>query len=657
MKRLIFTLLFASNLLFSQDRYLIYFSDKGENLKGNLSKSSLAYSEAESGLTQKAIERRKKVMGDDYITYEDLPISKKYKNSLHELGIKIERELKWFNAVSAKLNEFEIQLVKKLNFVSKIERVKVFKSNKQFEEIDSPLLNKVNNSNFNLNYGFSETQLMLSDVPQIHDLGINGKNVLLGLLDTGFEWSSNPIFASVNVVDEYDFVFNDNFTGNESQDVSGQSSHGTYVFGIVGGFKDGQLIGAAYNADFLLAKTEYIPTETRVEEDNYAAALEWMEAQGVDISSSSLGYSEFDSPSETYTYSQMDGNTTICTKAAELAFQRGVLTISSAGNEGNSAWYYITAPADGINTLAIGAVTSDTVLASFSSHGPTYDGRIKPDVVTQGVSVAGANTSGTIGFANGTSSAAPIAAGVAALLKQAHPNLTNRQMRYILQMTSNQSNNPDNNMGYGLLSAEKAIAYPNYEAGIDSYIINKIFPDAPDLAYVDFHYYINNNEQIISLSKTDSLRFSFDIMSTDFNKDLFFYYNYQVGNETKRAPVNGYYYLDKLWYNISVVDSPVSIDDNKTVQNFVLEQNYPNPFNNRTIIEYKIAKAADVNISIYNILGEKIRTLVNEFKNVNFYQTSWDGLDGNGNIAPSGVYFYSIRVNDNYQIKKMVFLK
>ncbi len=657
MKRLIFILLLASSVLTAQDKYLIYFVDKGENTGESLSKTSQVYKDAESSLSLKAIERRKKVMGENYITFEDLQINQDYKNSLSDLGIEIKRELKWFNAVSAYLDNLQLQSIRNLPFVSKIEKVKVFKSSKKFEPRQIQNLQKTGNVNFNLDYGVSITQLELSDIPQIHDMGINGKGVLLGILDTGFEFQTNSVFTNINVNDEYDFVFDDNFTGNESEDVPGQSSHGTYVLGIVGGLEEGSLVGAAYNADFLLAKTEYIPTETRVEEDNYAAALEWMEAKGVDITSSSLGYNEFDNPAESYPYSQMDGKTTICTQAAELAFQRGVLTITSAGNEGNTSWYYITAPADGYNTIAVGAVTSDLTLASFSSHGPTSDGRIKPDIVTQGVSVVGASSFGGISYANGTSAAAPIAAGIAALLKQAHPHLTNRQMRYIIQMTSSQSNNPDNNKGYGLLSAANAIAYPSYEKGIDSYIIHKIFPDAPDLAYADLHYFIDNVEENIALSKTDSIRFTFDILDTQFDKNLFFYFNYESNGVTRRAPAAGYYFLDKLWYNISVVDSPVSVDNEGTVKEFYLEQNYPNPFNNRTIIEYKVAVAADVNISIYNILGEKIRTLVNEFKPVNFYQTSWDGKDNHGNIAPSGVYFYSIRVNNNYGIKKMVFLK
>src|SRR4030065_580429 len=180
-------------------------------------------------------------------------------------------------------------------------------------------------------------------------------------------------------------LFKDESTENDSLDNPSQHNHGTLVFSIVGGFKEGSLIGSAFGSDFILAKTEDIRSEKHIEEDKYAAALEWMESYGVDITSSSLGYSTFDPPEFSYTYADMDGKTTIVTKALELTFRRGVVTVSSAGNEGGTSWFYITAPADGINTLAIGAVNNDNQIAAFSSRGPSYDGRIKPDVVTQGV--------------------------------------------------------------------------------------------------------------------------------------------------------------------------------------------------------------------------------------------------------------------------------
>ena len=197
----------------------------------------------------------------------------------------------------------------------------------------------------------------------------------------------------------------------------------------------------------------------------------------VDITSNSLGYSTFDPPEYSYTYSDMDGKTTIVTKAAELAFRKGVVTISSAGNEGNTSWTDITAPADGINTLGIGAVDNSNQLASFSSRGPSYDGRIKPDVVAQGVGVYCAAAGDSSGYitASGTSVSAPIACGVAALLLSAYPHLKNTQVSSILTETADNSSSPNNERGYGLLSAVKAIEFPNLDASDGTFILNKMF--------------------------------------------------------------------------------------------------------------------------------------------------------------------------------------
>ena len=246
------------------------------------------------------------------------------------------------------------------------------------------------------------------------------------------------------------------------------------------GFDEGNLIGPAFNASYVLAKTEYVPAETHVEEDNYAAALEWMDSIGVDITSSSLGYSEFDDSVFSYNYKDMDGKTTIVTKAAEMAFDRGLVVITSAGNEGNTSWKYITAPGDGFNTLTIGAVSSTNIVTSFSSEGPTFDGRIKPEIVAMGSGVINARA-GTIdgyGSGGGTSYSAPIAAGIAGLLLSAHPHLTNTQVRKIMIDSGDNFENPDNERGYGLISAVRALTYPNLEAIDGGFRVHKLFADS-----------------------------------------------------------------------------------------------------------------------------------------------------------------------------------
>src|SRR3972149_7654738 len=207
------------------------------------------------------------------------------------------------------------------------------------------------------------------------------------MLDAGFRWRSHNALDSLRVLAEYDFIFHDSVSANESNDVPDQDSHGTATLSTIGGFEPGQLIGPAYGASFILGKTEYIPTETQIEEDNWVAGIEWMESKGVDVVSSSLGYTTVDDGSG-YKYSRGDfnGRTAVTTKAAVMAARRGVVVVNSMGNSGNPVGSII-APADADSIIAAGAVNYSGVLASFSSVGPTNDGRIKPDVVGPGVSI------------------------------------------------------------------------------------------------------------------------------------------------------------------------------------------------------------------------------------------------------------------------------
>ncbi|RMG31275.1 MAG: hypothetical protein D6732_14940, partial [Methanobacteriota archaeon] len=379
----------------------------------------------------KALERRARIGLKNLIDFDDLPLSGRYLNQLENAGIKIENKLRWFNAVSAYLNPGEYKRVKNFEFVKAIEPVRKVKI---LHPTDSPPHRVLSKSRmFGLDYGPSLTQLDLSDIPVLHDLGITGKGIRIGILDSGFDWKNQKSTQNANIIDEYDFVFKDNITSNEAEDNPSQHNHGTLVLSTIAGMDEGNLIGAAFDAEFVLAKTENISSETHAEEDNYAAALEWFEALGVDISTSSLGYSEFDPTEFSYTYDDMNGKTTIVTRACEKAFQKGMVTVTSAGNEGNSAWHYITAPGDGFNTITVGAVNYDNILASFSSRGPTADGRIKPDIVTMGVSVFAADARlKDYAYFSGTSLSAPIAAGICALVLSEFPYLTNKQLRQII---------------------------------------------------------------------------------------------------------------------------------------------------------------------------------------------------------------------------------
>lgn len=651
MIKLFFVLIIAQTISAQQDRYFIFFKEKDES---SFNKSSLIYNEILNSLSDKSIERRIKHRGEENIlAWEDIPIISDYIYLIEQTGAVVYRKLNWFNAVSVYADNVILEKIKSFEFVKEVRRVNkiTYKEQVEIKEENTRFsFHKINNND--LDYGGSFNQLNLSDIPQVHAKGIIGKNVRIGVLDTGFDWQTHESLNHINVIGERDFIFNDSITANEPGDAPGQHNHGTYVLSIVGGLKDSMLIGAAFGSSFLLAKTEDIRSEKNIEEDNYAAALEWMEALGVDITTSSLGYNEFDPGETSYTYADMNGNTTIVTKAVENAFNvYGIVTITSAGNEGNKPWKYITAPADGFNIIAVGAVDFSNNLASFSSRGPTSDGRIKPEITTQGVSVFGA-TAGfpdKYGSASGTSCSAPIAAGITALLLEAFPHLSNKQVRSIIIQSGYNAGNPNNDRGYGLLSAVRALSFPNAEAKGDSLIIRKIFfdEDIQNLT-ATLHYSFDGNEFVQINSVFDTLVHQFYIPNFDNNDEIIFYLTYQrISGDIITIPGEGRYFKKLAGSNL--------IEANQTFNQSELKfsNSYPNPFipNLHKNVIVKLNGAVKSNVIVYNSMGEHIRDL-----EVNNNRIIWDGKNNHGINVSSGVYLISVVVNDEIITKKLILL-
>jgi len=659
-----FLFFFATVLLstsFAQTKYLIYFTDKGITENEQLEKNSDLYQSALSELTEKCINRRIKTLGEEnIISFEDIPIKPDYISFLESHGIKIENNLKWFNAVSAYLTEQQFEEIHQLNFIDKIEKVRVLKFNHKLPE-DSDPLSKRSDLDFPINYGESFDQLQLSDIPIVHSKGITGERVIIGMLDTGFDWKNHESLQNATILVEYDFVYKDSITSDEENDQPGQHNHGTLTFSVIGGFRDSSLIGSAFGSDFVLAKTEDIRSETHVEEDNYAAALQWMENLGVDITSSSLGYSQFDASTFSYTYQDMDGKTTIVTRAAETAFRKGVLTVTSAGNEGGTQWFYITAPADGFNTIGVGAVNSSNEVAGFSSRGPTFDGRVKPDVVTRGVSVYGAraNTLSDYLRANGTSLSAPIASGVGSLLLSAHPHLRNTQLRNILFETAGNITIPNNERGYGLLSALRAVEFPNMESTSGTFTIHKMFVEKEDI--------LGNQVSIILLAdrhifEPQEMEFDGERSYTFklpyfFNGDVIqFYFTYSdSSNNSFREPAQNNY---EIIYGQLEVSLNIPLERRFT--DFIISDVYPNPFvpftHNFTRLSLKSRGSEKLGITILDATGQQVKLFETEsIDGENYFD--WDGVSDRGLPCASGVYYYLIRLGDKDFGRKMILLR
>ena len=665
MRKIIFTVcvvVLTTFAIHAKQKYLVYFKDKGIGKQTSLQKNSLAYNEALQSLSERSIQRRKKHLGDEnFVTVYDVPIYQPYLDEIEKNGVKIWNKLKWFNAVSLYADENQIEQISSLPFVEKIETVKTLSyQNEKIKEQPENSLSKTSSSNTALsyNYGPSYGQYALSDIPQVHTKGITGDSVVIGILDSGFRWKLIESLSARKVLAEYDFVFHDSNTANEADDVSGQDSHGTTIFSLIGGFKEGNIVAPVFNASFILAKTEDIRTETHIEEDNYAAALQWMDSIGVDITTSSLGYNEFDPSTFSYSYSDMNGNTTVITKAAELAFtQFGISTFTSAGNDGNYSWHYIGAPADGFNIIAVGAVSNNNIKASFSSFGPTYDGRIKPEVVTQGVYVYGASVSGTstsaYGYGQGTSDAAPIAAGVAAQLLSLYPHLTNVQIRNILLATSGNAASPNNEIGYGLVSALRAVTFPNLKKTDQAYSINKCFANENILPQTVVLHLIKGIQTVDLPMTTEPKRiYSTILPSYGVGDVLQFYFTYNdSGQAAVREPADGKLY--EATYGKLIINS---ISDG-VPDSYELKQNYPNPFNLSTSITFYAVNNSPVELTVYNVLGKKVKTLYNGIPKIGKNIEVWHGDNNAGIEQSSGIYFYVLKNGNNLQAKKMVLLK
>lgn len=412
--------------------------------------------EVSAGLDPHAASRRGKTFEGRLVDFHDIPVYDGYIEGLEQAGVTVLRESRWLNAVSGRASFETWQQAADLPFVQKLTLVRAASSS-HARGVDpvgsSPTTQGA------LDYGPSFGQLDEINVVAVHDMGLTGAGVRIAMLDTGFYQDHAAFQAPIEngqLIAQYDFVNDDGETQDEPGDVEGQHHHGTLTWSIVGGFDEGELIGGAYGAEFLLAKTEDVGIEDPIEEDNWIAGMEWADANGADIISSSLGYYDW------YVYEDLDGNTAVTTIGADIAASRGIVVCTAAGNLGTQDWYYIIAPADADSVITVGGSNSDGSVWDQSSHGPTADGRIKPEVVARGAGTYGAaspedhNGEGYHDF-DGTSVATPLVAGAAALLLEAHPGWTHMQVREALMSTADNAENPDNDRGWGRIDVLAAM--------------------------------------------------------------------------------------------------------------------------------------------------------------------------------------------------------
>lgn len=437
--------IFLSVQCYSQtSRYFVEFTDKNN--------TPYSTNQPEDFLSQRSIERREK-QGISVLE-RDLPVDPVYLDAIENKGGTILYTSRWFNAAYIEIDTNFIDSVFALDFVSDgYETAKRSRSTlvNQKEAIKIAITKeKGQKTNFTsmIDYGVSESGMGLLGISDMHELGYTGDGVLIAILDGGFQNAGSVSYFSDlrtngGIVSTYDFV-------DQEIDVYDDHQHGTSVMSLLAAYDEGTIVGTAYDADYILLRTEDAFSEKNSEMIYWVIAAEYADSIGADIITSSLGYNEFDDASNNFVYADLDGETTLITQGADIAAETGMLVITSAGNEGSSSWQKITAPADGDNVIAVGAVNSNGDYASFSSRGPSADGRVKPNVVAQGQGIGMGQSNGTTGVGNGTSLAAPQIAGLAAGLWQAFPDFSAMDIKELIEQSGSQYEHPDERLGYGI---------------------------------------------------------------------------------------------------------------------------------------------------------------------------------------------------------------
>lgn len=430
----------------------IYFKDKNGQYGENF-------------LSKRALERiRKRSSQADALSHLDLPVNSDYVRDVALTGAQIRNRSKWFNAVSCYADVNQISLISRFTFVSHIGLVAKYKHAEAVAADNLSLLPESESDDpLGINYGPSLNQSNIINIPPAHDRGFTGQDVLIASFDSGFDNLEHNCFNKIRLkgLRTYDFVNGDTIVANGSGRM-GNGAHGTLTLSLIAAYDPGYLVSPAFDAQYLLAKTENTDSETPLEEDNWIAAAEWADSLGADIITSSLGYLNFNPPYPSYTWQSMNGSTALITRAADIAVSKGIVVVVSAGNDGfNSSHNTLSAPADAFNVITVGAVTTGRQRAAFSSVGPTTDGRIKPDVMAYGVNNHTARPgAGGVGYINsnvGTSLACPMVAGVCAMVLSANPELNPLQVKDILRNTATNSSSPNNLMGYGIVNAWSSV--------------------------------------------------------------------------------------------------------------------------------------------------------------------------------------------------------
>lgn len=453
----IFILLTASITVTAQvapNKYFVKFTDKNN--------SPYSINTPEEYLSARAIERRQ-VQGIA-VTVSDLPVNPAYLEGVAATGALLLNPTRWLNGVTVFTDDpAVVDAIEALPYVAAVRSPGALTRSGQVENegfekpffkhevYNVPMTTQTGASGRSVtyDYGSSWNQIAMLRGDELHEQGYRGQGMLIAVLDAGFLNANthdafDSLWANDQIPGTYDFV-----TGGEI--TFDGHPHGAMVLSTMGGNYPGELIGTAPKASYLLLRSEDASSEYIIEEYNWVSAAEFADSAGADIINSSLGYTEFHDPAQNHTYADLDGDTAPATIGADMAASKGILVVNSLGNEGYTAWYYLSVPSDGDSVIGVGAVDNEGNYASFSSHGPSYDGRVKPNVSAQGAGCLTAEPyGGAFTTASGTSFSSPILAGMAACLWQANREQTNMDVLQAIEQSASLYADPDDFLGHGI---------------------------------------------------------------------------------------------------------------------------------------------------------------------------------------------------------------
>ncbi|ROI08928.1 T9SS C-terminal target domain-containing protein [Chryseobacterium sp. H3056] len=455
----VFILLTFSWLAAQSEFVFVYFKDKPNK--------AAFYANPTSELSQKSLDRRARFSIP--LNDQDAPIEAAYIKNITDLGFTVKDYSKWMNGVALHATPEQIETLKAQSYVQSVESFIKHPAPAKLtaQKVDKFALFNKTTAKTDFNYGLGLTQINQINLRPLHISGFTGKGMTIAVIDTGFpQVDTGSVYDRIRnngqIKGGYNFIGKNNFIYSNTL-----NNHGSYVLGVIAAYVENQFVGSAPDADFYLYATEDADNEVPEEQLYWTEAAEEADRKGVDLITTSLGYYEFDDPRYNLLYSDMDGKTSFIARTAQIATEKGIFVVASAGNEAQKPWHYIITPADNEKVFAVGAVTAAGTSSSFSSFGPNALGRVKPDASARGTATYMGYDNSVVS-SSGTSFSAPLAAGGIACLLQALPQKKVDEISELLRQNASLYPDSTPQMGYGILNFAQTL-----EAALSTSDLNK----------------------------------------------------------------------------------------------------------------------------------------------------------------------------------------